>query len=114
MFTTAYLPPDAVVVADAPFGVTGAAKQPVPASVLDTVRALPQVAPRTATSRNGQITDTASVPIGAEDILVLGIPTGELDATNPLRLTEGSWPTGSRDIVVDEATATDAPPAHVR
>ena len=43
IFSTAYEHTDAVVVAQSPFGAIGAAKQPVPASLLYRIRALPQV-----------------------------------------------------------------------
>ena len=109
IFRTAYVHTDAVVVAESPFGAVGATKQPVSASLLGRIRALPET--RTAhgyLDAHAQLTDASGTAIGesSEEASVFGLPTGELDAMNPLSLVRGTWPTGTHDIIVDEATAT--------
>lgn len=109
IFQTAYIHTDAVVVAKAPFGATGAAKQPVPSAWLGQIRAVPEV--RRAhgyIDAHGQLVNAHGTLIGGStETLVFGIPTSELDAMNPLRLIRGRWPTGSHEVVVDDATAKD-------
>jgi putative ABC transport system permease protein len=109
IFTTAYAQSDAVVVARSPFGAIGAAKQPVPASLLTRIRALPQV--RRAhgyIDSHAQLTNADGTAIGksTEEASVFGLPTSELDAMNPLRLESGTWPAGPGEIIIDQATAT--------
>lgn len=109
IFSTAYAHTDAVVVARTPFGATGTAKQPVPAALLDRIRKLPEVQRAHGyIDSHAQLTDTAGTAIGtsSEEASVFGLPTGELDAMNPLSLVRGAWPTGAAEIVIDQATAT--------
>ncbi|WP_329318084.1 ABC transporter permease [Streptomyces sp. NBC_01262] len=109
IFSTAYAHTDAVVVARTPFGATGTAKQPVPAALLDRIRKLPEVQRAHGyIDSHAQLTDTAGTAIGksSEEASVFGLPTGELDAMNPLSLVRGTWPTGAAEIVIDQATAT--------
>jgi putative ABC transport system permease protein len=108
IFATAYAHTDAVVVARSPFGAIGAAKQPVPASLLDRIRALPEVQRAHGyIDSHAQLTSATGTAIGksAEQASVFGLPSGELDAMNPLRLVSGSWPAGPGEIVIDQATA---------
>jgi ABC-type lipoprotein export system ATPase subunit len=57
IFSAAYSRTDAVVTAQSPFGAIGSAKQPVPASLLDRIRALPE-----AQQAHGYIDSTPSSP----------------------------------------------------
>jgi putative ABC transport system permease protein len=108
IFSTAYAHTDAVVVARSPFGAIGAVKQPVPASLLACIRALPQVQRAHGyIDSHAQLTDVDGTAIGksTEEASVFGLPVGELDALNPLRLVSGTWP-GMGEIIIDQATAT--------
>lgn len=108
IFSTAYAHTDAVVVARTPFGATGAAKQPVPAALLERIRKLPEVQRAHGyIDSHAQLTDTdgTAIDTSSEEASVFGLPTGELDAMNPLSLVRGTWPTGAAQIVIDQATA---------
>jgi putative ABC transport system permease protein len=109
IFHTAYLHTDAVVVADSPFGATGAAKQPVAASLLDRIRTLPQTQRAHGyIDSHAQLTDAAGAALGgsSQQASVFGIPADALDAMNPLSLVRGAWPSGTGQIILDQATAT--------
>lgn len=108
IFDAAYVNTDAVVVPQAPFGATGASKPTVSASLLDDINALPEVEQAHGyIDAKAQLTDDAGVLLDdtTEEANVLGIPTAELDAMNPLTLISGAWPTGEGEIAVDAATA---------
>jgi putative ABC transport system permease protein len=108
IFAAAYEHTGAVVAAQSPFGAIGAAKQPVPASLLARIRALPEVQKAHGyIDSHAQITgaDGTALAKSSEEASVFGLPTGELDAMNPLSLVSGTWPTGPGEIVIDEATA---------
>jgi putative ABC transport system permease protein len=109
IFNTAYARTAAVVVAQAPFGVVGTTKETVPATLLQRIRALPQVARAHGyIDAHAQLIDAHGTIIGGSgETLLFGIPTHELDVTNPLHLLRGSWPTGSHDIIIDEDTARE-------
>jgi putative ABC transport system permease protein len=109
IFNTAYLHTDAVVVAKTPFGVVGTSKEALPESMLQCIRALPEVARvHGFIDEHAQITDTHGTVLGGSgETLLFGIPTAELDATNPLMLQSGRWPLGSHDIIVDATAAKD-------
>jgi putative ABC transport system permease protein len=109
IFNAAYAHTDAVVVAQSPFGAIGAAKQPVPASLLYRIRALPEVQKAHGyIDSHAQLTTAAGSPIGkpSEEASVFGLPAGELDAMNPLSLVSGTWPSGPGEVIIDQATAT--------
>ena len=109
IFSTAYEHTDAVVVAQSPFGAIGAAKQPVPASLLYRIRALPQVQKAHGyIDSHAQLTSASGAALAksTEEASVFGLPTGELDAMNPLSLVSGTWPSGAGEIIIDQATAT--------
>lgn len=108
IFDAAYAHTDAVVVPRTPFGATGASKPTIPASLLSRIRALPEVGRAHGyIDGHARLTDAVGTPIekSSAQASVLGIPTGELDAMNPLSLTSGSWPSGPGQVIVDEATA---------
>lgn len=108
IFSTAYAHTGAVVVARSPFGAIGAAKQPVPASLLDRIRALPQVQKAHGyIDSHAQLTNARGTAIGKStgEASVFGLPTSELDAMNPLSLVSGTWPAGPGEIIIDQATA---------
>lgn len=109
IFNTAYEHTDAVVTAQSPFGAIGSAKQPVPASLLYRIRALPEAQKAHGyIDSHAQLTSAAGTAIGksSEEASVFGIPTRELDAMNPLSLVSGTWPSGPGEIIIDQATAT--------
>jgi putative ABC transport system permease protein len=108
IFTTAYQHTDAVVVAQSPFGAIGAANQPVPASLLYRIRALPDVQKAHGyIDSHAQLTSAAGTAIGksSEEASVFGLPSRELDAMNPLSLVSGTWPSAPGEIIIDQATA---------
>ena len=110
IFSAAYAHIDAVVVAQSPFGAIGAAKQPVPASLLDRIRALPEVQKAHGyLDSHAQLTNATGTVIGktSGEASVFGLPTSELDAMNPLSLVSGTWPAGPGEIIIDQATATN-------
>jgi len=109
IFRAAYVEADAVVVAEAPFGPTGTTKPTIPADLVDEIRALPEVERAHGyIDAHAQLTEADGTPIGteSEEASLFGIPTGDLDAMNPLSLVRGAWPDGEGAIVIDEATAT--------
>jgi putative ABC transport system permease protein len=83
-----------------------AVRDPVPASVEETVRAVPGVAnaegglQRTATllKKNGDVVDTRGAP-------ALGVSWNEDQELNGVTLKEGRGPEGSDEVVIDKLTA---------
>ncbi|TVZ05114.1 FtsX-like permease family protein [Trebonia kvetii] len=109
IFNTAYEHTDAVVTAQSPFGAIGSAKQPVPASLLYRIRALPETQKAHGyIDSHAQLTSAAGTAIArsSEEASVFGLPARELDAMNPLGLVSGTWPSGPGEIIIDQATAT--------
>ena len=106
LFTGAYTGSDAVIsgqkVVDAP--TSGAAT--VPAELLAEVRALPGVE-----AVSGGIADVARLidhhgkPISLRDSAIGFSVDASQDRFNPVRLTDGRWPSGSDEVAIDAGTA---------
>jgi putative ABC transport system permease protein len=86
--------------------VSEADRQPVPASLLPTIRAVDGV--RTA---EGSVFGTAQIigsdgkPAGAQGPPALGFSWSDDAALNPLRITSGAAPRAPEDVVIDKTTA---------
>jgi putative ABC transport system permease protein len=116
IFTESYAGTDAVVSGRAPdisFQGDTADTPPIPADLLEKVRALPEVevatgtvADETATKildENGKAVETQGAPSFG-----FGIDAApELSRFNPLNLLEGRWPRGPNEVAIDAATADD-------
>jgi putative ABC transport system permease protein len=106
LFTGAYTGSDAVIsgqkVVDAP--TSGAAT--VPAELLAEVRALPGVE-----AVSGGIADVARLidhhgkPISLRDSAIGFSVDASQDRFNPVRLTDGRWPSGPDEVAIDAGTA---------
>jgi putative ABC transport system permease protein len=110
IFTSVRQGSDAVITGKAAVDVTqgqGSFAPTVPLSLLDQVRALPDVALAEG-SVNGTATlighNGKAIVIGGAPNLGFSIASGD-SPFNPLVLVSGSWPT-SGDVVIDQATAT--------
>jgi putative ABC transport system permease protein len=89
IFGTAYSRTGAVVTARSPFGAIGAAKQPVPASLLPRIRALPQVRQAYGfIDSHALLTRASGSALGkpTAEASVFGLPAGGLGNMNPLSL----------------------------
>ena len=116
IFSTSYAGTDAVVAGkDLGIGTGGdsAAVPSIPASLLPRIRALPDVAAATGIvveesaakiiNRQGKAIDTGGAPSFG-----FGIDSSPaLDRFNPLTLLEGSWASGSSEVVIDVGTSKD-------
>jgi putative ABC transport system permease protein len=112
VFTHAYAGTDARVTgksADISFDGDAAPTPPVPAALLDEVRALPDVAAAT-----GTVFDEATRLLDKHgDAIAPDAPTfafgvdarPENQRFNPTRLVEGRWPAGAHQVVIDAHTA---------
>jgi putative ABC transport system permease protein len=84
-------------------------KPKVSASVLDQVRALPEVgvAVGDVTDQNAKVIDSAGKPVGDGPYFGIGLDatTKGVDQLNPLNLTDGTWAAGPGQVVVDQHTA---------
>jgi putative ABC transport system permease protein len=115
IFVESYAGTDAVVTgkgADFSFQGESAVAPPVPESVLAQVRAVDGV--EVATGSVGDLQtkliapDGEPVDTGGAPALAFGINTApEYARFNPTNLVEGRWPSGSREVAVDEGTAED-------
>jgi putative ABC transport system permease protein len=115
IFVESYAGTDAVVTgkgADFSFQGESAVAPPVPESVLAQVRAVDGV--EVATGSVGDLQtkliapDGEPVDTGGAPALAFGIDTApEYARFNPTNLVEGRWPSGSREVAVDEGTAED-------
>ena len=114
IFTESYANTDAAISGKAPeisFEGTTARAPAVAASILDRVRALPNVEAAT-----GSVVDQTATKILARDgkaINTQGAPSFGfgIDPSqtrfNPLKLVEGRWPTEADDVVIDATTAEE-------
>jgi putative ABC transport system permease protein len=106
LLTDAYTGSDAVVSARDLVDLPAGERPTVPASLEAEVRALPEVA-----AVSGAITDTARLigkdgaPISTRDESIGVNVDARQPRFNPLRLTAGRWPVGSREIAIDAGTA---------
>ena len=86
-------------------------KPTIAASTLEQVRAVPEVgvAVGDVTDQNAQIIGKDGKPIGQGPYFGIGYDakTPGSDQLSPFRLTEGEWPTGADQVVLDEKTAED-------
>jgi putative ABC transport system permease protein len=107
---------DAVVSAKTAFAVDSAEdwaiqKPTIPASTLETVRAVPDVgvAVGDVTDQNAKIIGKDGKPLGDGPYFGVGYdPTVDgADRVSPFRLVDGRWATGPGQVVVDEKTAED-------
>jgi putative ABC transport system permease protein len=108
LLTEAYTGSDAVVSAKDVVDLPAGGRPTVPAELLADVRALPEVE-----AVSGGIVDTARLidkngePISTRDAAV-GVSVDAAEPRfNPLRLADGRWPRGSREVVVDAGTGAE-------
>jgi len=106
LLTDAYTGSDAVVSARDVLDLPAGERPTITARLAAEVRALPEVA-----AVSGAITDTArlldkhSAPISTRDQAIgINVDTSE-PRFNPLRLHDGRWPSGGREIAIDIGTA---------
>ena len=116
LFTESYAGTDAVVQGEAPdISIDGESvpNPPVDASLLDTVREVPEVALATGSildETNTKILepDGDAVSTGGAPSFGFGLDTDpEFDQFNPLTLGEGRWPEAPSEVVIDAGTADD-------
>jgi putative ABC transport system permease protein len=115
IFVESYAGTDAVVTgkgADFSFQGETAVAPPVPASVLEQVRAVDGVEVATGSVGDPQTKliapDGEPIDTGGAPALAFGIDTApEYSRFNPTNLVEGRWASGSREVVIDEGTAED-------
>jgi putative ABC transport system permease protein len=107
LLTDAYTGSDAVVSAKDVVELSASGRPTVPAELLAEVKALPDVE-----AVSGGIVDTARLinasgePIATRDEAVgVSIDVAE-PRFNPLVLTDGRWPAGTREVAIDAGTAT--------
>jgi putative ABC transport system permease protein len=114
IFQESYAGTDAVVsgnAADIDFQGETAETPPIPAGLLQKVRALPDVAAATGSvvddtnakilTKQGKAVDTGGAPAFG-----FGIDPSQA-RFNPLKLLEGRWPQGSQEVVIDATTADE-------
>jgi putative ABC transport system permease protein len=106
LLTDAYTGSDAVVSARDVVDLSAGERPTIPAGLAAQVRALPEVA-----AVSGAITDTARLigkdgdPISTRDQAIgINVDTSE-PRFNPLKLADGRWPAGAREIAIDAGTA---------
>ena len=84
-------------------------KQQVPASVLDTVRRVPEVAVAVGdvTDQNTKVIGDDGKPVGDGPYFGIGLDSeaAGVDRVNPLNLVDGAWATGPGQVVVDQGPA---------
>jgi len=109
VFTASYAQTDAVITGEEAFSTDFGQAPPIPESLLAEVRQLPGVevaagaiqdtAPMT--TKDGDVIETNGAPA-----LAFGIDPA-VERFNPTTLTDGRWPTGPGEVVIDAATAED-------
>jgi putative ABC transport system permease protein len=116
LFTESYAGTDAVVQGEGPdisFEGESAPNPPVEASVLETVREVPDVALATGSILDESSTkilqpDGDAVSTGGAPSFGFGIDTSQEYAQfNPLEILEGRWPSAPNEVVIDVGTADD-------
>ena len=115
IFVESYAGTDAVVSGkDADISFEGEQSQPppIPEDVLEQVRAVDGVEVATGSVTDFQTKllkpDGESIDTGGAPSFAFGIETApEYDRFNPLNLVEGSWPSGSEEVAIDEGVADD-------
>jgi putative ABC transport system permease protein len=106
LLTEAYTGSDAVVSAKDVVDLPAGGRPTVPAGLVAEVRALPEVE-----AVSGGIVDAARLldksgePISTRDAAVAVSIDPAGPRFNPLRLTDGLWPAGSREVAIDAGTA---------
>jgi putative ABC transport system permease protein len=114
LFSQSYAGTDAVVQGEGPdisIDGTAAPNPPVPASLLETVRGVPEVELASGgiydeTSTKILTSEGESVSTGGAPSFGFGIDTDpEFAQFNPLNLLEGRWPAASDEVVIDAGTA---------
>jgi putative ABC transport system permease protein len=114
IFTESYVGTDAVVSGKQLLEFSTSGRAPVPESVLDEVRALPEVEAAAggifdlqSNSNPAQLVDADGKKIGGSGgapTFGVGLDTSELQFS-PLSLTEGKWAVGAEQVVIDANTA---------
>jgi putative ABC transport system permease protein len=116
LFTESYAGTDAVVQGEGPdisFEGESAPDPPVEESLLETVRAVPEVELATGgiydeTSTKILTPEGDAVSTGGAPSFGFGIDTApEFAQFNPLNLLEGRWPSAPGEVVIDAGTADD-------
>ena len=114
LFSESYAGTDAVVQGEGPdisIDGTAAPNPPVDESLLETVRAVPEVALATGgiydeTSTKILTPEGEAVSTGGAPSFGFGIDTsGEFAQFNPLSIQEGRWPSAPDEVVIDAGTA---------
>jgi putative ABC transport system permease protein len=106
LLTEAYTGSDAVVSAKDVVDLPAGGRPTVPAELLGDVRALPEVE-----AVSGGIVDSARLldkhgePISTRDEAVAFSIDAAEPRFNPLKLTDGRWPSGAREVAIDAGTA---------
>ena len=116
IFEESYAGTDAVVSGKQLVEFSSSGRAPVPASVLDEIRALPEVEAASggifdlqSNSNPAQLVDEDGTKIGGAGgapTLGVGLDSSELRFT-PLSLSEGEWAQGADEVVIDANTAGD-------
>jgi putative ABC transport system permease protein len=114
IFTSAYEDTDAVVTGTKVLEWSQTGRAIVAPEVLEQVRALPEVASAAGTivdlsgdGNQAQLIDREGEPIvGANPSFGLGLNAGD-ERFSPFTLVEGAWASGSREVVIDAASAAD-------
>jgi putative ABC transport system permease protein len=115
IFVESYAGTDAVVTgkgADISFEGEQAQAPPIAEDVLEQVRAVDGVEVATGTVTDDQTKllkpDGESIDTGGAPSFAFGIETApEYNRFNPLNLVDGSWPSGSEEVAIDEGVADD-------
>ncbi len=115
IFVESYAGTDAVVSgkgADISFEGEQSEPPPIPEEILEQVRAVDGVEVATGSVTDFQTKllkpDGESIDTGGAPSFAFGIETApEYDRFNPLNLVEGSWPSGSQEVAIDEGVADD-------
>src|SRR4051812_35231916 len=113
VFTASYEKTDAVIAGKEIVKGSQSGAAMVPASLLQKVRALPEVAAAGGTiapapSNKAEIFGRDGKPIGSSDAPQFGLGhDASLPQFSPLRLTTGRWPAGPRQVALDAGTAAD-------
>ncbi len=115
IFVESYAGTDAVVSgkgADISFEGEQSEPPPIPEETLEQVRAVDGVEVATGSVTDFQTKllkpDGEAIDTGGAPSFAFGIETApEYDRFNPLNLVEGSWPSGSEEVAIDEGVADD-------
>jgi putative ABC transport system permease protein len=114
IFTESYVGTDAVVSGKQLLDFSSSGRAPIPAQLLDEIRALPEVEAAVggifdiqSNSNPAQLVDADGKKIGGTGgSLGVGLDSSELRFT-PLSLTEGQWARGDDQVVIDANTASE-------